>query len=249
MLVFFVVSGLGPVIQVVPPFGILGTTLLLLLATGPFEYFSGRLDSDNLRHWMLVGLVAVASVTTNVILTLAGQPGLASLLLFVGATLLGILIGRFALLDRDLLLMITVLYIVVDIYSVFFGPTQAIIARGGNLLAFLTVRFPILGTPRIASLVGASDFLVWGACLQAAFRFGFRYQASFIAILAGLFGSALISIIFQRAVPALPLMMVGYLMVNAREFDWTKRSLWATAAAILAVVLVVGALGRWLLVR
>lgn len=248
LLVFWAARALAPRLPVPTSLGVLGSSLLVVLAAGPLAHLAGRFDWPDLRRWTLLALIGAVGVAANVWLTAAGQPGLASLGLLLGVTVAGVLIGRYALVDRDFLLIVTVLYIIIDTYSVFFGPTQVIIQRGGPLLAALTVRFPILGSERVASLVGAADFLVWAACLQAAYRFGFPYHLTFAAISLGLLGSAVVSVALQRSVPALPLMMLAYLLVNARQFEWRKRSVWALAGGLLAFVLVVGVLVRtWLL--
>ena len=248
LLVFWAAQWLAPLLPGPAALGVIGSSLLVILAVGPLEYVAGRLDWPDLHRWTLLILVGVVGLAANVWLTTRGQPALASLGLLLGVIPAGILIGRYALVDRDFLLIVTVLYVVVDAYSVFFGPTQVIIQRGGPLLSVLTVRFPILGTERIASLVGAADFLVWAACLQAAYRFSFPYRLSFAVLSLGLVGSAVVSVAVQRSVPALPLMMLAYLLVNAGQFEWRKRSLWALAGGLLAVVLVVGVVIRtWLL--
>ena len=248
LLVFWAARGLAPLLPGAGGLGVLGSSLLVVLAVGPLEYLIGRFDWPDARPWLLLVLIGVLGVVADAWLTTQGQPALASLGLLLGVIPLGVLIGRYALVDRDFLLIVTVLYIIVDTYSVFFGPTQVIIQRGGPLLAVLTVRFPILGTERIASLVGAADFLVWAACLQAAYRFGFPYRLSFAALSLGLVGSAVVSVALQRSVPALPLMMLAYLLVNAGQFEWRKRSLWALAGGLLAFVLVIGVVLRtWLL--
>ncbi|MCW5852294.1 MAG: hypothetical protein KIT87_19630 [Anaerolineae bacterium] len=248
LLVFWGVQWLAPRLPGPSVLSVLGSALLVILATGPLEYVVGQLDWPDLRRWTLLILVGLVGLAANVWLTTRGQPALASLGLLLGVIPAGVLIGRYALVDRDFLLIVAVLYIIVDVYSVFFGPTQVIIQRGGPLLSVLTVRFPILGTERVASLVGAADFLVWAACLQGAYRFGFPYRLSFAALSLGLVGSAVVSVALQRSVPALPLMMLAYLLVNAGQFEWRKRSLWALAGGLLAVVLVIGVVIRtWLL--
>ncbi len=248
LLVFWGARTLAPLLPGPGNLGVLGSSLLVVLAVGPLEYVLARFDWPDLRPWSLLVLIGVIGLAANVWLTARGQPGLASLGLLLGVIPAGVLIGRYALMDRDFLLIVTVLYIIVDAYSVFFGPTQVILQRGGSLLSVLTVRFPILGTERIASLVGAADFLVWAACLQAAYRFGFPYRLSFAALSLGLVGSAVVSVALQRSVPALPLMMLAYLLVNAGQFEWRKRGVWALAGGLLAVVLVIGVVLRsWLL--
>ncbi|MCW5879934.1 MAG: hypothetical protein KIS91_03220 [Anaerolineae bacterium] len=242
--VFFLARWAAPALPLAPAVGLLATTALFVVAILPIEYFGGALNLPTLGGWAILGVVGALALGFNVFLTNAQSPGAASLSLLLGAVIIGVLIGRFALVDRDLVLLIAVLYIIIDAYSVFFGPTQAILQRGGTLVSALTIRFPILGTERIAPLVGATDFLVWAACAQAAYRFQFPYRRSHAALALGLLGSAVVSIAVGRAVPALPLMMAAYLAVNARQFNWRKPSLWALGAALLAIVLGVGFLAR-----
>ncbi len=233
------------------------TSLLLLAAVGPLLYFAGALDLPSNAAWVGVGIVAVAGVALDVVFSRSAAAGqaqgvssaLASLGVLLAAVLLGVIIARFAILDVDLLLLVFVLYIVIDTYSVFLGPTQAIIARGGSALNLLTVRFPLLTTSRIVPSIGATDFLVWAAGLQAAFRFRFPYSASFAALALGLAASALISAVTNRPVPALPLMMIFYLILNRRAFNWRQPSLWALATGLLVVVVGVGVFTRWWLLR
>lgn len=241
---FMLARWAAPLVPVAPSVGLVATTLLLIVAVLPLEYYAGALHLHGAGSWLALGSVALAALALNIYLTRADSPGVASLALLVGAILLGVIIARFALIDRDLLLLVAVLYIIIDIYSVFFGPSGAIVQRGGLLLQTLTVRFPVLGTERISPLVGGTDFLVWAAFAQAAYRFGFPYRRSHAALIAGLLGSALLSLVLARAIPALPLMMAAYLAVNVRAFNWRKRSLWLLGAALLAIVLTIGFFAR-----
>jgi len=242
--VFILARWAAPGLPVSPAVGLMATTVLLVVAILPIEYFGGALNLPTLRGWLILGVVGVAALGSSVFLTNAQSPGAASLALLLGAVIVGVLIGRFALIDRDLVLLIAVLYIIIDAYSVFFGPTQVLLQRGGALVSTLTIRFPILGAERIAPLVGATDFLVWAACAQAAYRFQFPYRRAHAALAFGLLGSAVVGIAAGRAVPALPLMMAAYLFVNARQFNWRKPSLWALGAVLLAIVLGVGFVAR-----
>ncbi len=255
--VFLALAWLAPLAPLPSTAAGLVTSLLLLVAVGPLLYYVGALDLPSHAAWVGVGVVVVAGVALDVVFSRAlasGQadalpPALASLGVLLAATLLGVIIARFAILDVDLLLLVFVLYIIIDTYSVFLGPTQAIIARGGSALNLLTVRFPLLTTLRIVPAIGATDFLVWAAGLQAAYRFRFPYPASFAALALGLAVSALISAVTNRPVPALPLMMIFYLILNRRAFRWRQPSLWALAAGLLVVVVGVGVLTRWWLLR
>ena len=255
--VFLALAWLAPLAPLPTAVAAFVTSLLLLVAVGPLLYYAGALDLPSPGAWLGVGIAAVAGVALDVAFSRAAAQGegaalpaaLASLGVLLAATLLGVIIARFAILDVDLLLLVFVLYIIIDAYSVFLGPTQAIIARGGPALNLLTVRFPLLTTSRIVPSIGATDFLVWAAGLQAAYRFRFPYLASFAALALGLAGSALISAATSRPVPALPLMMIFYLILNRRAFRWRQPGLWALAAGLLVLVVGVGVLTRWWLIR
>ena len=257
VVVFLALAWLAPSSPLPSAVAAFVTSLLLLAAVGPLLYFVGALALPSRAAWVGVGVVAVAGVALDVAFSRAAGQGeggalpaaLASLGVLLAATLIGVIIARFAILDVDLLLLVFVLYIIIDAYSVFLGPTQAIIARGGSALNLLTVRFPLLTTSRIVPSIGATDFLVWAAGLQAAYRFRFPYSASFAALALGLAVSALISAVASRPVPALPLMMLFYLILNRRAFRWRQPSLWALAAGLLVLVVGVGVLTRWWLLR
>lgn len=277
LVVFLAAAGVAPFAPLTSGPAAFVTSLALLAAVGPLLYYAGALafplprrpapgpDSDGqarepaptVAGWVGVGIVAVGGVALDVIFSRVAAigdegalpAGLASLGVLLAAVLVGVIIARFAILDVDLLLLVFVLYILIDAYSVFLGPTQAIIARGGAALNLLTVRFPLLTTSRIVPAIGATDFLVWAAGLQAAYRFRFPYRASFAALALGLAASALISAVSSRPVPALPLMMIFYLILNRRAFRWRQPGLWSLAAALLALVVGVGVLTRWWLLR
>ncbi|MFN8482698.1 MAG: hypothetical protein U0768_06595 [Anaerolineae bacterium] len=257
LVAFLAAAWLAPLTPLRMGMAALATSLWLLAAVGPLLYFAGALALPSYTDWAGVGIVAAAGVALDVVFSrvaasgdgAALAPALASLGLLLAAALVGVIIARFAILDVDLLLLVFVLYIIIDAYSVFLGPTQAIIARGGAALNLLTVRFPLLTTTRIVPSIGATDFLVWAAGLQAAYRFRFPYTASFAALALGLAASALISAVTSRPVPALPLMMVFYLILNRRAFRWRQPGLWALAAGLLALVVGVGVLTRWWLLR
>ncbi|MFN8471844.1 MAG: hypothetical protein U0822_06590 [Anaerolineae bacterium] len=257
LIVFLAVAWFAPLAPGSSATAAFVTSLLLLTAVGPLLYCAGALALPSYKGWVGVGIVAVGGVALDVVfsrLAASGDVtalgvGLASLGVLLAAALAGVIIARFAILDVDLLLVVFVLYIIIDAYSVFLGPTQAIIARGGAALNLLTVRFPLLTTSRIVPSIGATDFLVWAAGLQAAYRFRFPYTASFAALALGLAAGALISAVTGRPIPALPLMMIFYLVLNRRAFRWRQPALWALAAGLLALVVGVGVLTRWWLLR
>lgn len=234
----------------VRPTGLLISALASLLATGGIVFYAAQLPL-NRKTAPTLALAAGLGLAglLDVALVWVGLPLLSSLALLTAALLVGVLIDRFAFLDTEMLLLLCTLYIVVDIYSVYLGPTQAIVAEGGPLLRALTLQFPIVGTGAIRPLTGGTDYAVWTACMLAARRFGFDYDKSFWAIVASLIATSLIGIGLDQVVPALPLAMVAYIAVNRHHFDFRRRDLWLSAGLALALVLAVGVALRWLLTR
>lgn len=231
------------------PWGLVISSVASVFATGAVMMVAGRLGWDERAPlWgltvgiILAGLADLGSLRAGLSLPL-------SLAVLVGAVLVGALLARYAFFDPEILLLICVLYIVIDAYSVYLGPTGAIVERGGLMLSALTVHFPIVGSGRVLPLIGITDFAVWSACLMAARRFGFDYGRSFLAMAASLLITSLIGIVTGRPVPALPLMMIAYLLVNRQHFRLRQRELWVVGAGALVVVLAVGVLLRWLLTR
>lgn len=254
VVVYFAVFGATWLLASLPvavrPTGLLISTLASLLATGGIVFYAAQLPLDRETiptAALVVGLVLAGLL--DVAFVRVGLPLLSSLALLTVALLIGVLVDRFVFLETEMLFLICALYVVVDIYSVYLGPTRAIVAEGGPLLQALTLQFPIVGTGAIHPLTGGTDYAVWTACLLAARRFGFDVYKSFWAIVASLIVTSLIGIGLHQVVPALPLAMVAYIAVNRRHFDIRRRDLWLSAALALALVLAAGVGLHWWLTR
>jgi hypothetical protein len=66
-----------------------------------------------------------------------------------------------------------------------------------------------------AGRLGLSDAVFVAAFMACALRLGLRAWASALGMLAGLLGTVAISIEADRAIPALPLVAIGFLAPNA----------------------------------
>jgi hypothetical protein len=101
----------------------------------------------------------------------------------------------------------------VDAYSVFWGPTSKILEHPKGVSA-LSFAFPIPGESGVASL-GLPDLLFFALFLAAAVRFRLRVGATF-ALMALSFGvTTALAAWTDRALPATPLLSVGFLLANA----------------------------------
>jgi hypothetical protein len=102
----------------------------------------------------------------------------------------------------------------VDIVSVFRGPTKHIIEHRENVFTALSLAFPVPGGG--AARLGLPDLLFFALYLGAAARFGLRVRWTWVAMTAS-FGltMALATGFDVSGLPALPLLSLGFLGVNA----------------------------------
>jgi hypothetical protein len=102
----------------------------------------------------------------------------------------------------------------VDIVSVFRGPTKHIIEHRENVFTALSLAFPVPGGG--AARLGLPDLLFFALYLGAAARFGLRVGWTWVAMTAS-FGltMALATEFDVSGLPALPLLSLGFLGVNA----------------------------------
>jgi hypothetical protein len=110
--------------------------------------------------------------------------------------------------------MVAVLIPLVDIYSVFWGPTSHLIKHPGGVSALsFAFRFP--GEHNYATL-GVPDLLFFALFLAAAARFRLRVAATWVGMIA-LLGVTIAITVWQdlAGLPALPALSLGFLGANA----------------------------------
>jgi hypothetical protein len=136
----------------------------------------------------------------------------------VAAGSFGVLLGR-ALAAPAVALAIPVFVAIVDAWSVANGPTSRLADGNPRGAAELTFDLPSWGgAPGASSRLGLVDavflamFSVWAA------RFGLRRRATTIGMVAGLLTAVALSVLLDRAIPALPLMAIGYWLPNLDRF-------------------------------
>jgi hypothetical protein len=110
---------------------------------------------------------------------------------------------------------------IVDAYSVARGPTKVVLEHHEEVFTNLSFAFPIPGENTAANL-GLPDLLFFALFLGAAARFGLRPGWTWAAMVAS-FGATIalaVSELFERifnlgGLPALPLLSIAFLLVNA----------------------------------
>lgn len=103
----------------------------------------------------------------------------------------------------------------VDIFSVFRGPTGHVIEERPGIFEAIAFSFPVPGEVEPARL-GPPDFLFFGLFLAAADRFDLRVTWTWVAMAAS-FGLTLALAVWLdlSGLPALPLLSLGFLVPNA----------------------------------
>ncbi len=102
-----------------------------------------------------------------------------------------------------------------DLWSVLgpSGPTAAIVTSA-PLLSVLALPFPMLGTSDIEPLLGLGDIVFVALYLTASERFGLGKTRTMIALGMAFALTALLVIVFARAIPALPCLGAAVLFAH-----------------------------------
>jgi hypothetical protein len=121
------------------------------------------------------------------------------------------------LLAPSLALALPVFVAVVDLMSTFAGGPSELLANAGQTQPGdpLSLEMPDWGTGLPAGRMGISDAVFAGVFLVYARRFGLRPRATAVALWAATVVAIVIKVWLDRAIPVLPLMAVGYFLVNA----------------------------------
>jgi hypothetical protein len=157
----------------------------------------------------LVGLPAGALLTWLEILPLANVAKV------VAAAALGLWVAE-NLEHASWVVLVAVVSAAVDIVSVYAGPTKALLGEGPRVVGYFTVALTWFGygVTEGYTALGISDIVFFSLYLGAARRFGLRAVASAVAMTAS-FVLTIVAALWWEALPALPLLSVAFLAVNA----------------------------------
>jgi len=155
-----------------------------------------------------------AAVAAAAVLIWAGYAGTpATITKLCAASLLGLALGSLLQTTAETV-GIALLVAAVDIYSVAAGPTRVIVEHHVEVLDAFALSFHPIGSPGVYQ-IGSSDFVFFAVFLAAATRFHLRREASWLAMTASFGVTLLLVYLFDRALPALPLLSLSFLLVNA----------------------------------
>ena len=137
----------------------------------------------------------------------------ADLARILAAACVGVSLARY-ITSVGTVLIVVVAAIASDIFSVFAGPTQALVRANSPLLDFLLLVFPTFGSP-LGFGLGLSDF-IFLALFAAAGRFlDLRYVATLLGVCAAAFLAVTAGLLLARPLPALPFIALAFVLVNA----------------------------------
>jgi hypothetical protein len=112
-------------------------------------------------------------------------------------------------------LLVALLIIPVDSFSVARGPTKEIVENQPQVFDALSIAFPLPGQHSSAQL-GLPDFLFFSLFLGAAQRFGLRVGWTWLTMALSFGATLALAVAFNVAgLPALPLLSVAFILTNA----------------------------------
>ena len=120
------------------------------------------------------------------------------------------------------ILLVALLIVPVDVYSVFRGPTKVIVEEQPEVFDALSIAFPLPGEHNSAQL-GLPDVLFFALFLAATVRFALRTPPTW-ALMTLSFGATLALAVAAEiaGLPALPLLSAAFVLVNA-DLIWRAR--------------------------
>jgi hypothetical protein len=209
-------SGFAPAFALRADIVLSAAVSLAVIAWLVWALYPLRVLGHRLLLVTLVGLPAGALLTWLELLPLANVAKV------VAAAALGLWVAE-NLERASWVVLVAVVSAAVDIVSVYAGPTKALLGEGPRVVGYFTVALTWFGygVTEGYTALGISDIVFFSLYLGAARRFGLRAAASAVAMTAS-FVLTIIAALWWEALPALPLLSVAFLAVNADKL-WALR--------------------------
>ena len=137
----------------------------------------------------------------------------ADLARILAAACVGISLARY-ITSVGTVLIVVVAAIAADIFSVFAGPTGALVRAESPLLDLLILVFPTFGSP-LGFGLGLSDFIFMTLFAATARSLDLRYTATLLAVCAAAFLAVIVGLLLARPLPALPFIAIAFVVSNA----------------------------------
>jgi len=160
-------------------------------------------------------LLTVAALPLAVLFVWLGWIPLANVAKIVAAAALGMWIAT-ELEKLSWIVIVAAVSAVIDIASVAAGPTKVLIDKGPVVVGYFTIGVTWFGYTYAEAFtgLGVSDVIFFALYLATAQRFGLRVGWSAVAMVASFLATIALAM-WWTALPALPLLSVAFLAVNA----------------------------------
>ena len=131
----------------------------------------------------------------------------------LAAACLGISLARYVT-SVGTVLIIVLAAIVSDVFSVFAGPTRALVQEDSPILDGLLLVFPTFGSA-LGFGLGLSDFIFLALFAAASRLLNLRYVATLCGVCFAAFLAVTAGLLLERPLPALPFIAILFVLVNA----------------------------------
>ncbi len=111
-------------------------------------------------------------------------------------------------------LLIAVVATGADLFSVFAGPTRALLEGDAPVVDLLLLVFPVFGES-FGFALGLSDFIFLALFAGMSRLLGLRYALTLVCVCAGAFLAIVVGLLLDMPLPALPFISLAFLIANA----------------------------------
>ena len=129
---------------------------------------------------------------------------------------------------------------IIDIYSVFLGPTHTIVTKHPDILKLFLFSFPLLSQKKLAPMIGLSDLTFISFLILFSEKQGYSIKKNIISILICLI-MGYVLIYFTRGMPLFPFLCIAFFAVNYKELfkdkRYTKQVTIITAGVVITVTI------------
>jgi hypothetical protein len=193
-----------------------GATGLLLVAATTLSLLPAR-DA-------IVGplLIALGSGLLVAALNAAGIGAGADVFEALLAGSIGLLLARW-LRAPPIAIAVPLFVAAIDLWSIASGPSSRLLSGDRAVGDPLSFDLPAWGAMGSVGQLGLSDAIFVALFAAWAWHWGFRRAPTIAGLVLGLIGSLVLGVVLDRAIPALPLIVVGYLLPNVDRVEGLVR--------------------------
>lgn len=174
-------------------------------------------------HPSMIPVAIVVLFLLTLTFELAGLDVAANFAKFAAVTVIGFWVLTFFE-AVSWVLLVALLIVPVDIYSVFRGPTKVIVEQQPQIFDALSIAFPLPGEHNSAQL-GLPDVLFFALFLGATVLFGLRTSLTWVLMTLSFGATLALAVAFEiSGLPALPLLSAAFVIANA-DLIWRKMRL------------------------